>query len=423
METDCKQISPQKRAFDVLLAGLGLVVAAPVMLVISAALWLESPGHVLFAQKRLGQGGKTFNLFKFRKFPHTWGDTGPGVTLAGDVRMTTLGRFLEKTKLDELPQLWNILRGDMSVVGPRPESCRYESLFAGPWIEVLHYRPGIFGPNQVAYRNEAQMYPLDRDPEEFYAEVLFPAKAKNDIEYFREANLASDFSWMIRSLVATFAGMVHIPAWLQRSVHRIVGDVIFCWLAIFITQSGNGLFALASPLLLVASLLVFGCYRYPAHRVGFKDAVQLGWACGVFASIYGWKTGLQPLPCLNLALVSFALALFPRGLSRTYMTGRSIGPKIVVVGANAAGRALAVFIEFSQQYQLVGFVDENRSLKDTRIHGKPILGVPKDLPLLIQRHQIEQVWVTGDFDQAALEALNDLVQDRQVSIHQPLNVS
>ncbi|OAD21195.1 bacterial sugar transferase, partial [Candidatus Thiomargarita nelsonii] len=118
-----------KRIIDLVFSLLGLLLAAPLMLLIALFIRMDSPGSVFFSQKRLGLKGRHFMVHKFRKFPSDWGSAGPGVTVAGDARMTKVGKFLERTKLDELPQLWNILLGEMSFVGPRPESLRYADLF------------------------------------------------------------------------------------------------------------------------------------------------------------------------------------------------------------------------------------------------------------------------------------------------------
>ena len=132
-----------------------------------------------------------------------WGDAGPGVTVNGDIRMTRLGRFLERTKLDELPQLWNILKGEMSFVGPRPESKRFAHLFNGEYKAVLRYVPGIFGPSQVQYRNEGMLYPPDEDPETYYCRVVFPEKAKLDTDYYNKAYFYSDIGWIIRGITVS----------------------------------------------------------------------------------------------------------------------------------------------------------------------------------------------------------------------------
>ena len=171
-------------------------------------------------------------MSKFRKFPTAWGSKGPSVTLQNDSRMTGVGRILERSKLDELPQLWNILIGEMSFVGPRPESLAFKHLFVGEYEEVLSYKPGIFGPNQIKYRNESAMYPAGVDPHSFYETGLFPAKAKNDLTYFKKANFLSDI-WCI--VCGVFSILFNVIVWrpsTQTSALLLVwdlGSIIAAW--------------------------------------------------------------------------------------------------------------------------------------------------------------------------------------------------
>jgi lipopolysaccharide/colanic/teichoic acid biosynthesis glycosyltransferase len=124
--------------------------------------------------------------------------------------------------LDELPQLWNILKGDMAIVGPRPETFELASCFSGHYLRILDYRPGIFGPNQVLFRNESSFYPEDSNPEQFYRDVLFPFKANIDLEYFSSRTLVSDIGWIIRGILAVFD-------WRSLPVERLEGRLAKGW--------------------------------------------------------------------------------------------------------------------------------------------------------------------------------------------------
>jgi lipopolysaccharide/colanic/teichoic acid biosynthesis glycosyltransferase len=196
-----------RRAFDLILATVALVCLGPVMLLIGVAILVDSGRPIFFSQLRLGQWGRPFRMYKFRKF-RTLPDTYCGlVTVKNDPRFTRLGRLLEMIKLDELPQLWNILKGDMSIVGPRPESVELGSCFTGPQLKVLEHRPGIFGPNQYYFRDEKFLYPCNSDPELFYREVLFPCKARIDMAYFSSRTILSDLAWIVRGV----ARVLHLP--------------------------------------------------------------------------------------------------------------------------------------------------------------------------------------------------------------------
>ncbi|OHV66061.1 sugar transferase [Mesorhizobium sp. LCM 4577] len=189
-----------RRALDMIAASLGLIVLSPLMLLIVAALLIEGGRPVLFIQPRIGAGGQLFRMYKFRKFYPQCDAAGLALTLANDARMTTVGRFLAFSKMDELPQLWNVLKGDMALVGPRPESLSFADCFRDGYEAVLQYKPGLFGPAQIIFRHEAHFYPRDVEPTVFYKEVLFPAKARIDLSYYARRTILSDTALIIRGV-------------------------------------------------------------------------------------------------------------------------------------------------------------------------------------------------------------------------------
>jgi lipopolysaccharide/colanic/teichoic acid biosynthesis glycosyltransferase len=197
-----------RRAFDILCAGMTATALVPVFAIVALAIWIESGRPLLFSQLRLGYNGRPFRIYKFRKFRPTCDLHGFPLTLEGDGRMTAIGRILAATKLDELPQLWNVLRGDMSLVGPRPESVAFTDCFHNGFEKLLEHKPGIFGPCQVLFRHESKLYPADDSAADFYRRVLFPAKAKIDLAYFPRRTLASDLGWILRA-----AGVIAVDSW------------------------------------------------------------------------------------------------------------------------------------------------------------------------------------------------------------------
>lgn len=188
------------RAFDVVVAFGGLVMFGIPMVMVAAAVWMEGGRPLIFSQTRLGRHGETFRIYKFRKFRPSE-TSGPKLTIVGDDRLTRVGRFIERTKLDELPQLWNVLIGEMSIVGPRPEVPEFSDCFERGWQRLLDFKPGIFGPAQVAFRNEQALIP-NHDIEQFYREVLFPAKARLDLSYYSRRSLVRDMIWICRGALA-----------------------------------------------------------------------------------------------------------------------------------------------------------------------------------------------------------------------------
>lgn len=192
------------RVFDIALAVVGLIILTPVIVIVSLAILLETGRPILFSQVRLGKDGRHFKMYKFRKFSAKPDAQDCPLTVKGDPRMTRVGRILEASKIDEVPQLFNILRGDMAFVGPRPESLAFEDCFVGRFRAVLDHRPGIFGPSQVAFRSEGKLYPEGDDPTEFYRRVLFPTKGNLDLCYFRNRNFLGDLAWLLRGTLAVF---------------------------------------------------------------------------------------------------------------------------------------------------------------------------------------------------------------------------
>lgn len=192
-----------KRLFDVVVSGAGLILLSPLLLALALAVKLGSPGPIFYRANRVGCYGTPFKLLKFRSMVINADRIGPAVTGAADPRITRVGRFLRRTKLDELPQLINVLRGEMSLVGPRPEDPRYVALYTEEQRQVLNVRPGITSPASVAYRNEEAMLVGD-DWEKHYVEQIMPAKLAVDLEYARNASLWRDVRVILGTLRALF---------------------------------------------------------------------------------------------------------------------------------------------------------------------------------------------------------------------------
>jgi lipopolysaccharide/colanic/teichoic acid biosynthesis glycosyltransferase len=189
-----------KRLFDVICSGVGLLLLSPLLLV--AAVWvkLDSPGPVLFRQTRVGRFGVPFTIHKFRTMRTS---AGAQITVGEDPRITRAGRLLRATKLDELPQLWDVLRGAMSLVGPRPEVPRYVALYPADLREVvLSVRPGITDPASLRFRHESDLLAKAADPEREYVEVVMPTKLRLAADYVRSASLAGDLRLILATLGA-----------------------------------------------------------------------------------------------------------------------------------------------------------------------------------------------------------------------------
>jgi lipopolysaccharide/colanic/teichoic acid biosynthesis glycosyltransferase len=190
-----------KRLFDVLSSSAGLIVLSPLLLIIALAVALDSPGGILFRQERVGRFGRTFKMLKFRSMRAAGHDGGPLVTRQGDPRITRVGAFLRRAKLDELPQLLNVLRGDMSLVGPRPEVPRYVDMYPPEARRlVLSIRPGMTDEASIEFRNEEALLARAGDAETEYVREILPRKIDMYVRYVKTRNFTGDLGILLRTL-------------------------------------------------------------------------------------------------------------------------------------------------------------------------------------------------------------------------------
>ena len=193
-----------KRLFDVAFSLLALVVLAPLLLVIAVAIKLSGPGPVFFRQERVGRGGRTFRIWKFRTMVADAPDKGAQITAAGDARITRAGRLLRRFKLDELPQFINVFVGEMSIAGPRPEVSRYVAMYNDRQRRVLSARPGMTDYASIAYADEERLLASAEDSESMYVNEVMPHKLELNLKYIDERSLWVD----IKLIVKTFARVV-----------------------------------------------------------------------------------------------------------------------------------------------------------------------------------------------------------------------
>ncbi len=188
-----------KRIFDVLAAGSALIVFSPLFLLLALSVGLSSKGGVFYRQTRIGRHGKPFQLLKFRSM-YARSDRKGLLTVGADKRITPVGRFLRRYKLDELPQLWNILRGDMSIVGPRPEVPRYVQHYSPEQRKVLSVRPGLTDYASLYYIDEAAVLAQSDDPEKTYLEEILPHKLELGLQYVEQQNFLEDLKIIFQTL-------------------------------------------------------------------------------------------------------------------------------------------------------------------------------------------------------------------------------
>lgn len=193
-----------KRVFDILMATIGLILLSPLFLLVAVLIKLDSPGPIFFRQERIGKRFRPFFIYKFRTMVENAAQIGTEITYGNDPRITRIGRLLRETKIDELPQIINVLKGEMSLVGPRPEIRQYVELFQRDYEEILKVRPGISDMASLKYSDEGSLLGNSRNPREEYISRVLPDKIRLAREYIKHSSLVFDLRLIFKTLLKLF---------------------------------------------------------------------------------------------------------------------------------------------------------------------------------------------------------------------------
>ncbi len=410
-----------KRLVDLLIASIGLLVLLPLLLLIALLIKLDSPGPVFFRQERVGLGGRPFRIFKFRSMVQGAYKMGSRLTTKRDPRVTRVGQILRWFKIDELPQLINVVLGDMSLIGPRPEDPHFVRFYSPAQRAVLSVRPGMVGPSQILGRDELESYPEGlKDTEAYYISHILPEKLERDLEYVHHATFWGDMSLLARGIWATVRGAVKTK-FLWRRRHRValfatdcLLIVASCYLAFMIRYDftwplDSRFLVLPLLIMLVAragALMYFGAYQGVFAYFGLWDLAALFKAVSLSAILAGGLTffvGLQSFPrsvfVIDWAIILFMLSGVRYGLRVWVRHGwRQRGQrrqKALVVGAGVGGEQIArtLLEDPLCPYRPVGFIDEVPERWGSLIHGVRVLGGATELPLAVSANRIQAVFV------------------------------
>jgi lipopolysaccharide/colanic/teichoic acid biosynthesis glycosyltransferase len=413
-----------KRLLDLAGAALGLLLLAPVLALVALAIKLDSPGPVFFRQERVGRHGKVFRIFKFRTMTVTPPGSGPQITAAGDHRVTRVGAFLRRSKLDELAQLIDVLRGTMSLVGPRPEVPRYVAQYPAERRErLLSVRPGITDFASLRYRNEGELLAAAADPERAYVEQILPDKLRVAANSVEHASLAAD----LRALGLTLR-TVFVPDAPIRQLHRIMSHTSF-WKAVearmlaggphtrWLAMAVDGLTVLACWH--ITYLFRLGFERWQPGRPWYDDYVSWGVVAAYLVALqaFGVRRTLWryfalddmrriALACLAAGLVSALLVLMAQlvGVARAVLVLHPLFTFIalgglrmalrmlwehahalaagdgserryaIVMGGGETARRLIAGLHGRHGWQVLMLLDDAPALQGLRIGGVPVAG-------------------------------------------------
>lgn len=424
-----------KRCFDILVSAIALVLLSPVYALIALAIHRDSPGAVFYSGTRIGRGGKPFKILKFRtmyEVPESY--QGPPVTAHDDPRVTELGHWLRNTKLNELPQFWNVLKGEMSLVGPRPEDPAIAKTWPTEvWKEIISVRPGITSPASIEYRNEESLLTFG-DVFQKYMHELTPDKMRLDQLYVLYRSFWLDLDvllWtalvmipVIRSYSPpeTLIFVGPITRFIRRYVRWFSIDLIVTFMAIGITglvwrQFGpldvgllNYLFlAVGFSLLFSLTGAAIGTNRITWSKATHQDVYDLlpAWAiAGMIAILVTHFSRILPVGLMVTAAfvalfgfiaVRYRSRLITGLLSRiVYMRAKATGvrERVMIIGSGRTAEQIAFLLShptYSQKFQVVGFIVDDLMTQGMRMYGSRIIGTPVQVPQLVRKYDIDVV--------------------------------
>jgi FlaA1/EpsC-like NDP-sugar epimerase/lipopolysaccharide/colanic/teichoic acid biosynthesis glycosyltransferase len=418
---------PLVRGLDLLGSGLGLILWAPVFLAIGLLVKFTSAGPIFYKAGRIGHGGHPFKLYKFRSMVRDADRQGPKITVKNDPRVTPVGRFLRRVKLDELPQLINVLRGEMSLVGPTPEDPRYVALYTPEQQQVLSVRPGIISPASLHYRAEESML-AGGNRETIYKEQILPRKLALELGYLQKRTVWTDIELILQTIFGLIDGGRYATSILTpRNRHFFILDLIALIfipaLALSLRLEGvhwwpemaRGLifFTMVTLLVKLPIFYILGLYKRYWRYTGVGDLVPIVVAVGASTTLL-----LSFLMGLHHILDGYGLAMYRtvpligglltllavggsrigwRGLyhwqsRRSNLTGNR---RVLVVGAGEGGTMVVreMWANPLLNMEPIAFVDDDPVKIGTHIHNLPVLGKSCDIPKLVAEYQIHQIIV------------------------------
>lgn len=422
-----------KRLYDACFAALGLILLSPIFLLIAVVIKLADRGKIFYQQTRIGQFGIPFQIYKFRTMVPGADYSGPHITSDGDRRITRIGSILRRTKLDELPQLWNVLRGEMSLVGPRPEVPRYVEQYSRDQRAILRIKPGITDLASLRFRNEESLLASSDDTEAFYVAQCLPRKLTLNYEYSRNANLLTDTWIIIQTICPYWIGVLAVYAILLTtsllSSYVLITDF---------TISGRlwQQFASQAPLVVALQLVCLLARRQCKGLLcyfGLPELWQitLGQAQAFLVLLLFSLLTPHLVPKTNILLIDFCLSIgFLSGFRlllrrwRERAEGAQTGQKhpqmrVGIIGAGSQGAQLARYFNARKGLgrTAVAFFDDDFGKWHKQIHEVPVVGMPECL-LLGWSEKLDEVAIaSSDVSPGRIEQINQLFQKTKLRVY------
>jgi lipopolysaccharide/colanic/teichoic acid biosynthesis glycosyltransferase len=419
---------PTKRLFDIVFAGVGLLLLFPLGVAISLIIKLSDGGPIFYRQRRIGLFGKPFYIWKLRSMVVNADKVGVSVTRQEDPRITTIGRFIRKTKLDELPQLWNVLIGEMSFVGPRPEVPRYVELYTPEQRQILNFKPGITDVATMQFRNEEALLQGTDDVEKFYIQYCLPKKIELNLQYEERAGLLQDF-WIILQTLC--------PYWLGVMLIYGVALTASFWLSYQLrsdfrmSRAEYREFSHCLPWMILPQLILLMWRGQVRGLMSYFSIPEMRRLVTVLAGALILQAGLclftqrNATPRLSIFLMDFILSYFALcalrlGLrflrERSWKTQPKVNVKPLRVAIIGTGEiATNLVLEFARgnnaARKVIAFFDDNPRAWQRRPHDIPVFGMPECLLNPEWQKKIDEVIVAlPDADPARLKEIQEMLQ-------------
>jgi lipopolysaccharide/colanic/teichoic acid biosynthesis glycosyltransferase len=431
------------RITDIFFSLIGLLVLVLCYPLVALLIKLDSRGPVFFKCNRVGLNGKIFKMYKFRTMYEMPVDLGPSVSPSGDPRVTTTGRVLRRLKMNEFPQFINVFKGEMTLVGPRPESPDLAAIYPPEAKKIFSVKPGLIGPNQILGRNEEDLYPPGVDPQKFYIEQILPQKLPLDLQFIADQSLIKNIKYLLQGVLVTITGAIGRRHFLDNltQIFLLLSDATLCLLSFILAHflrfydindpAATAAFFRLLPWAVLVRLPIFICFGFyyvlirhlalydikqvfkgvalasiVLITVTFLSGLTAGYARGVF--LIDWF-------CLSTLLIGYRA--FAKKLYLFYKVkaiSKDEKTRVLIWGAGDCGEICLRFLQKGLQpsYEVVGFIDDDPSKRGKRLGGVKILGDHHQLDFLHKLYKVQQVYIAiSDTPQHGLQKILKTCRD------------
>ncbi len=416
-----------KKFIDIFLSLFGIIVVLPFFPIIALIIKLDSKGPVFYLCNRVGKDMKVFKMYKFRTMIETRFKVGESISPQYDPRVTTFGRFLRRTKMNELPQLINILKGEMTFVGPRPEALDLAELYPEKAKEIFSVKPGLVGPNDLTSfskdilgRNEEELYPPGVDIKKYYIEKILPKKVDVDLQYIRHPSLFKDLKYIFLGVKETLTGALSMKYIQdnQSQIYLFITDIflsIFSYIIACIislkTLPGEVnliMFFMYIPIVIVTRSLCyfyFGMYNSLIRYISYNEILGIlkGVTCGslfliLFSFLFGLNKHSKLIALIDWSCLIFLLSGLRFGL-RFYWekshqkNGVDRKHRVLIFGAGDAGNLAyqALVSDKNSPFEVVGFIDDAPDKYGKALNGLKVMGNRYHIQVLAQLYKVEEI--------------------------------